>query len=128
MYKEKITILTNTIGNSNDQYKEEDLQTIEHTINIFVEYIQSVVNMETAFQIARFKLDGDDYRRYIENLDRARRINHDACIANMRMINRLCTSYKADKVFTDEELKMDRSKIADEIIIVIVNEYFKERK
>lgn len=128
MYKEKITILVNKIKSSEGEFCMDDLKTIEEIIDGCADYVQAVIQMESAIQIARFRMEGDQFRSYVENLDKSRRANHNACIANIKMLNRLCTLYRCDKIFSDEELEMDRTDIADKIIKIIVDEYFDERK
>lgn len=128
MYKERIQKLVDAIKIDSGEFYQDDLKTIEEVIDGCGDYVQSVVQMESAIQVARFRMEPDQYVKYIENLDKSRRANHNACIANIKMLNRLCTMYRCDKIFNEEEIKMDRTEMAEQLIKVIVDEYFDERK
>lgn len=128
MFKEKIQHLIDAISNSDTQEKNDDLQIVEDTVDKFAAYVEMVVNMESASQIARFRLEGEDFRKYMQDLDQRRKMTHDVCMSGIKMLNALCRMYECDKIFSDEEVNMNRTDAADKIIKATVDEYFEGRQ
>lgn len=126
MYKEKIEALKDAIVAANEPTKNDDLSMIQDGINGMGEYISAVVNMESAIQLAQIRMDGDEFRVYVQSLDTARRHSHNGCLTSINLINRLATLNGLDVIFNIEGL--DRTAIADKIIKPLVDEYFADRR
>lgn len=124
MWKEKLSGLTSTIEKSNSEFAKEDIETVELYIKKCGEYIKAVNDMESAIATARFRMEGEDYRQYIMNLDRTRKIVHDDLINSTKLINRLCEIYGYPKIYTGS---WDRIEVA-EFAKQIVNEFFEKRQ
>lgn len=87
-------------------------------------YITAVVNMENSITTMRFRLDGEDYRQYMQNLDTARRIVHNALISSVKIVNRLCNEEKIELIYEGDIT--DRFKVGS-LAMEIVDDYFKNR-
>lgn len=122
--KERITMLTNAINKETDTHRDSDLETVEDFINDCGAYVDKVTAMESALAIARFRMEPEDYRELIIRLDRNRKYAHDALIASVRVINRLCKNYGVSQVYTGPD---ERIPIAD-FALEVTAEYFKERR
>ena len=104
---------------------DEDKEIIESTINDCGEYIEAVNRMENAINLARFRMEGEEYREHISTLDKRRRAIHNAVIVGVRVINRLCRIYNQELIYKGDD--DDRIAIA-EFAKAIVDEHFAERK
>lgn len=84
---------------------------IENTINSMADYVSTVVAMDSALQVARFRMEGEEYRDYIQALDRRRTSAHDAMISRVSSANRICGMVGCTKLF-DGDIN-DRYAVAD---------------
>ena len=123
MYKERYEKLVNAAC------KDEDPDFIREPITLamksFCDYVYAVYNMETRIKIAATRYEGGDYRDFVMNLDRGRRIAHEHAIGQISMLNRICDALKVDRLF-DGNIS-DRYAVAD-FCIAIVNELFDKRQ
>lgn len=124
MVKKKILSLIEKIKASQSQYAKDDLKAVENFITDCGRYVDKVTAMEAALVSARFRMEPEDYRELIIELDRSRKYAHDALIASVRLINRLCGVYGAECVYDGPD---ERILIA-ELAIEVAAEFFKERK
>lgn len=127
MYKEKIENLIDVIRKSGEATAEEDVGYLEDAINACADYVDSVVQMESAITVARFRLEGEEFRETVERLDKTRRLNHNSAMCGLNMINRVAKVYGVKEIFEGVE-DMDRIEIADNMIYVVVQEFFENRK
>jgi len=107
------------------QDDNEVLEFLDETLNAFAEYVRVVNEMENCISILRFRLEPEQYRQTLENLDRNRRITHNSVIAGVKMINRMCKA-KELPLFFEGDIT-DRIEVA-EFAMKFVAIVFKERK
>ena len=122
--KQRIQVLTNSIIASDNQYANEDVQAVEDFISDCGNYVDKVTTMEAALSVARFRMEPDEYREFIIRLDRNRKYAHDALIASVRVMNRLCGVYDVAKIYEGPD---ERIPIGD-FALEVSTEFFKERK
>ena len=87
MYKTNFITLVNSYNDD-----EDALDLIETNMNNLNGYVSAVYAMEVQIQTLRFRLDGEDYREAVTNLDKRRRNAHEAAIAACSILNRGCRS------------------------------------
>ena len=126
MYKEKLNDLMQAINSNGGSDAADDLKTLKDMCDSLRAYVDSVVAMESAIMVQRFRLDAAEYRELIERLDRGRRIEHDAALVSIRVTNRIAELYGQPHIFDCGG--MDRTAIADKHILPFVNELYKERR
>lgn len=124
MIKARIIALIDAIKRSKESNKNLELEYVENFIKDCGAYIEKVNAMEAALTSARFRLEPDDYRELIVQLDRSRKYAHDALIASVRLINRLCGVYDVPQVYKGPD---ERILIAD-FALEVTTEFYKERK
>ena len=127
MYKEKVSNLLNEIDRQNQDslsMRSMLFGAVKSSMDSFVEYVNCVYNMETSIHIARFHANStEEYQETVSNLDTRRRSSHEAAIASVNMLNRICDKMGVERVYDGS---MDRVEIGD-FCGAIVNEYFEER-
>lgn len=85
--------ICNAIGNGFEGDKEKRncaLSAFEATINSMGDYVNAVLYMETGLQVARFRLEGQEFRDRVMELDRRRKTAHDAMLGRVASLNRIC--------------------------------------
>ena len=101
---------------------EVAVRLLEGLVDAATRYFGRVIQMETRLATAKFRLDGEDLRSLIEDLDRSRKYAHDALISDLHIFNRyLVKKYGEDLVeenikggiFPNPEAIRDRLAIAD---------------
>jgi|LSQX01.3.fsa_nt_gb hypothetical protein len=98
---------------------------IEEILKSCGEYIKRVNDMESAIQVARFIMEDKDYREYISNLDRSRKLAHDGVIANVAILNRYCRLVELPPIYKgDLNSRIEVAEFAKKV----VDEYFEDRK
>jgi len=125
VYKEMLTELSLKIKSSDSLYKNEDIEFVEKYARKCGEYVEKVNAMETAINIGRYRMEPEEYREYVMELDRIRKIAHDALIADTKMLNRICEIYNYPPIYTGS--LDDRNEIA-EFAKKIVDEFFEGRQ
>lgn len=109
------------------EYKnnEDVLDIIEHGMNNFMLYVQSVYTMEVRLPIIKFTKEGQDLIDAIAQLDTYRRHAHEAAIASCNVIGRIAKAADMDPLFDGDS--NDRLAVAD-FCMQTVDEFFAERK
>jgi hypothetical protein len=121
MIKGKINTLVENAKNDPDV-----LALAQEMVDACANYVDTVVNMENVISIYRFKAnDPADYRAMVQRLDQSRRIAHNALIAAVRIVDRLCAMYGVEPVYGGHD--EDRLAIA-EFAKAVVDEYFEGRQ
>ena len=116
---------TNFIALVNAYSKDEDaLELIETNMNNLNNYVSAVYAMEVQIQTLRFRLEGDEYREAVTNLDRRRRSAHEAAIAACSILNRLAGLEGVEPLYSGN--LEDRNEVA-EFCIAIVDDLFHGR-
>lgn len=126
MYKEKFVNLVNgiTVTKAYEGKTDAALSYLERSMTAFPSYVSSVTNMETALQTLRFRLEPEDYRDKVVELDRNRKHSHDCAIDAINGINRMCKMCGVELLFTGDT--SDRYAVAD-FCGEIVMELFEKR-
>lgn len=114
------------IEKAKEFYKDD--QDCLYLVNDMVEscrtYVGTVVNMENAIGTMRFRLEGQDLRQFIQNLDNSRRVAHNALIANVGIVSRMVKQAGLEPAYTGDI--QDRQEVA-EFAKLVCNEYFDDR-
>lgn len=63
-------------------------------------YVESVYSMETRAELLRFRAGPEEYRKAVESMDRHRRACHEAYMADLGAVNRLCRSKFLPELYT----------------------------
>ena len=111
--------LASDAANNGDEDAIEDVATIKKATDSFHGYVNTVDMTETRIKIARFRYESEEYREIVQEADRARRIAHEAAIANASMLNRIAKFYGIkDPIFLGDTT--DRYQVADFCLCVTV--------
>lgn len=120
--RDNINILVNRL---NEKGERELAADIEEIIDSCGRYIESINSMEAAITSARFRLEGNDYREYVMNLDKSRRLTHNSLIVSVKLLNRYCRLAEMDPIYKgDMESRIEIAEFAQKV----VNEMFDTRK
>lgn len=119
MYKTNFITLVNSYNDD-----EDALDLIETNMNNLNGYVSAVYAMEVQIQTLRFRLEGEDYREAVTNLDKRRRNAHEAAIAACSILNRLANLAGVEPLYSGN--LEDRNEVA-EFCIAIVDELFRGR-
>jgi hypothetical protein len=127
MYKERVSNLLNAIDQQNpvgSSLRTMCFDMVESGLKNFADYVNAVYNMETRVSIARFHIDDvAEYQALVKELDFNRRTAHDAAIASVNILNRMCDKVGVEPIYSGSQ---DRSEIGD-FCGKIVGEYFDGR-
>lgn len=122
MVREKISEFIRVIDETQDS---DCLDLIEELVASASEYVHRVNVLEIAIMIGKYNKNGEEYRTYIENLDKQRNNAHNILISNVKIINRLCRSYKLPLIYQgNEEERIEVAEFAQQL----VNELFSTRR
>lgn len=80
-------------GDAKDAY-----ETLTSAMESLVNYQNAVIAMETQMRLLRFTKEGQDFRDAVQQLDTNRRYKHDAAIANLNILNRICDAYETERI------------------------------
>lgn len=103
---------------------EDMLDFIKERMQKICGYVESVTAMEYSIPIIRARYEGQDLIDKIQKFDNNRHIAHEAAIASVKQLNRLCVSEGVSKLFDGDET--DRYQIAD-FCMLVVNTLFEGR-
>ena len=116
MIKEKIETLVAKIKMNNDEGIERKLSYVQGVVDAATDYVRAIITMETRIKILQFRLDPEDYRSAVEQMDRARRSAHDSFIAKLTVVNRLCSQLEIDPVYDGPDYREDKGEFAFTIV------------
>lgn len=68
---------------------EENISFLEDRFDSFRTYVNAVASMEYKIPILRFRLEGDEFRDAVMELDRYRKVCHDDVISTCSFFNRV---------------------------------------
>lgn len=109
MYRKQITNLLTAIMQSNDPHQERLLVQVQNMIDQAGAYVKTVMMMESRIEILRFRMEPEDYRIAVAQLDSRRKSMHDALISMVNMVNRFCDNFEQEKIYQGDN---DRISIA----------------
>lgn len=64
------------------------LKLINETLNSVFRYVEAIYTAEVTMQIAKYRMEGEEYRQTCEQLDRRRSQAHEALISTLTACNR----------------------------------------
>lgn len=120
MYKEIFSRFIQEVSHDKDC-----LELLEDLIEACSNYVASVNDLEAALLSARYRMEAEEYRKYIADLENNRTRAHNALIANVKIINRLCSMNKLEPMFKCN--LSNREEVAEEAIKV-VDDLFSNRR
>jgi len=85
-----------------EQLIQDDQQALLDAIKAGQEYSRHVMYMPDMVKMARFRLEGQDYIRHIENLDLTRSIKHNAAVSRFSSLNRTCIAHGMEEFYPYE--------------------------
>ena len=103
----------------------EILEIIEDTIDVYGNYVAYVYKMESLRPILKIRLEAEEYKNIIEEMDEKRTRIHNAAIAATKVINRLCESNDLSLFF---EGNIDDRVAVAEFMRDVVTNVFENRK
>ena len=108
--------------------KETATNMVTKFLNSCNDYVTAVYNMETSIQVARFRLDDNEYRETIMRLDRNRKTCHNSLVGAVNSTNRIAGMVDYPKVLDNENVE-ERQNRRDcgNLAIEVVKEYFDAR-
>lgn len=103
----------------------DDLDFITSRVDKFREYVNHIAFMEIQMDRMRINdITGAEWRDKVQDLDKGRRICHDAAIAAVNQLNRLAEAEGVDPIYTGPD---DRTSIG-EFCMAAVSDYFETRR
>lgn len=99
--------------------KEEasrQLDYVQGMIDAAINYVRSIVTMESRIKILQFRLDPEEYREAVEKLDRTRRLAHNGFIAKLDAVNRICTNHGLPAIYSGDDNRGDKGEFAFDIV------------
>lgn len=115
MYREKINTLIPAISKTNDI---DCLGLIDDLIEAAAEYIKRVNVLEAALITAKISKEPEEYREYVQRLDKSRSSAHNNLISNVKIVNRLCRSNNVPVIFEgNEEMRIEIAEFALELSV-----------
>lgn len=102
----------------------EDLEALDDAMTSFREYVHRVDAGEQQIKLAPIRFQGSELRDMISRYDQSRHDQHEAAIANVRLVNRLAELYGVEPLFTGDD--KDRLAVAD-FTLDVVTKLFKNR-
>jgi len=122
LYKEKINEFIRVISVTEDS---DCLDIMEELISTASDYVRRVNVLEIGIMVGKYNKDGNEYREYIEKLDKQRSDAHNSLISNAKIINRLCKKNNLPLIY--EENANERIEVA-EYAQKVVDELFSTRR
>lgn len=127
--KEYVGTLLETIETKlADPQKETAKKLVTDFLNNCNDYVTAVYNMETSIQVARFRLDDEEYRETIMRLDKTRKTCHDCLISSINIVNRIADMVNYEHVLEIKNMEERQSRITcGNLAIEVVKAYFDTR-
>lgn len=96
---------------------QDVLSMIERNMGLLLNYVCAVYNMEIQLPILNMRLEGEDFRDAVQDLDRRRRHAHDAAISGTAALCRMAAAKNVapmfDGIFDAESRNFDRNIVGD---------------
>lgn len=123
MYREKFDTLVAALKDRSDA--EDFLDDIHSCITSCGAYIEAVNSMESVITVMRFRLEPDEYREKLSEVDKRRRSMHNGLIANVTILDRICRMAEQPPIYGGDY--EDRLAIA-EFAMDVTAEMYETRK
>jgi len=124
MFVEKITSIVASICAfyaGDDEGKEMAIDMLQSALKAIMAYVDSVYNAETQMPILRFIKEGQDFRDAVIALDNTRRTCHNAVIASLSSVDRLCKVIGAPALYGKPINDNVRTEIAEFCMDMVEN-------
>ena len=117
--KEHIEILSAALMSRDQESRltAREKELINNLVKAAAKYVDIVVQQGISIQL------GEDDPSTLEHLDSRRSRAHDSLIAQINIVNRLCTKYRVSHLYKGSDDRRSQGDFALEII----SEYFRER-
>lgn len=125
MKSDKINRLIKAIVSNNRESAGDDMKLIEDFASSCGRYLKATIELEAARSTARYYLDGEEYRRHIEDLEKACSNAQNSLVAAVKIINRLCEINEVEMIYTGSE---DDRITQAEFVFETAQGYFNKRK
>ncbi|SHK36534.1 Protein of unknown function [Clostridium cavendishii DSM 21758] len=122
MFREKINEFISVVSKTDDF---ECLDIMEELIKSASDYVRRVNVLEIGLMVGKYNKDGDEYRKYVDKLDKQKSNAHSGLISNVKIINRLCRNNNLPLIYEGNE--EDKIEVAD-FAKNVVNELFNIQK
>lgn len=99
-YRPKLLALIDAIANSDESNKHDDLNAVEAFFQDCGGYVNAVVHMESAIIIARDCMEAPLHQEHLAQLDASCHHAHEALIAAIKLLTRLCQLYRVEPIYT----------------------------
>lgn len=116
MIKEKINVIITCLNESADVQQAEKLKYIQSLLESAINYVRAVVTMEARVQILSFRLEPEEYRVAVEQLDQSRRLAHDSFITKLNVVNRICDQLGMEPLYDGPTHRADKGEFAFSIV------------
>lgn len=87
------------------------IRLIDGVLQSVFQYVETIYNMEVSMRMAKYRLEGDAYREFVENLDTRRKQSHDALLSSIASCNRYLFEHYEGKVPEGGICKVDPSTV-----------------
>ncbi|KZL90796.1 DUF3232 domain-containing protein [Clostridium magnum] len=122
MFREKINEFIKVISETEDS---KCLDMMEELIESASDYMRRVNVLEIGVMVGKYSKEGDEYREYIQKLDKQRSSAHNSLILNVKVINRLCRNHDLPLIYEgNEDDRVEVSEFAQKV----VDELFSTRR
>ena len=99
----------------------DDVEMVERSLLSFADYANIVIREQIMVPMWRLRLDPEDFRGKVQEIDNQRRNHHEAAIASVSYLNRLCSTIGVE-LFSDIDTS-DRYAVADMVGDFIIELY-----
>jgi hypothetical protein len=114
LYREKINEFIRVISGTEDS---DCLDIMEELINTASDYVRRVNVLEIGLMVGKYNKEGNEYREYIEKLDKQRSATHNILISNVKIINRLCRKNNLAVIYDgNEEERIEVAEFAQKVV------------
>lgn len=122
---EKIKNIMSKLAETNydifDGDVDDAVETIEKALFSFPNYANIVIREQIMVPMWRIRLEADDFRERVQDIDRQRHNYHEAAIASVNILNRICGLIGVD-YFADIDTN-DRYAVADMVGDFVIELY-----
>ena len=108
-----------------EEKKEMTLSFMGMQFDTFISYANTVITQQVMTPLWKVMYEGQEFRDKVESLDRTRRLEHDAAIGGVRILNQMSEKLGLEP-FADIDVT-DRFAVAD-FIGTYVNEVYRDKE
>lgn len=114
MFREKINEFIKVISKTEDP---KCLNMMEELIESASHYVRRVNVLEIGIMVGKYNKEDDEYKKYIEKLDKQKSNAHNDLILNVKTINNICRNNNLPLIYEgDEENRIELAEFAQKVI------------